>query len=259
MLSLLSLFSVASAAAPELKFLFPGGGQRGTTVSVKATGKFDWPVGVRCGGADVVCAEETGELQISIPDDLPSDRIWLRLHNEQGASNMVPFEVGQLPEMREQEPNNSPRTAQTLESPNVTVNGVLHQRAEVDAFAINLNQGETLTAAVAANHRLGSPMDAILQLTTRDGTVLAENHDTVGLDPRLQFTVRRTDAYVVRIFAFSSTPNTTIALQGGADYVYRLTLTTGPFVTHALPMTVPADYPGQHHCQWMAWTVEHAA
>ena len=40
------------------------------------------------------------------------------------------------------------------------------------------------------------------------------------------------------MFAFPAEPDTTIAFRGGDDYVYRLTLTTGPFITHALPFTI---------------------
>lgn len=234
--------SAARAAAPTLTRLFPAGGQRGTKVTVVCTGSFDWPPQVHAPGVDVAPAQESGKLEVSIPSDLATDRVWIRLYNKEGTSAAMPFLIGSLREVVEQEPNNSPRNAQTLEDSSTTINGVL-EGADVDGFSLHLTAGQTLVAAVDANDRLGSPMDAILQVTAPDGTVQIENHDNIGLDPRLAFTVPRDGKYVVRVFAFSSTPNTNIALQGGPEYVYRLTLTTGPFVTHSIPSAVSQTEP----------------
>ena len=87
-------------------------------------------------------------------------------------------------------------------------------------------------------------MDAVLQVVSPAGLVLAENHDDLQLDPRLAFTARQTGVYVVRLFAFSATPDTSVSFHGGANYVYRLTLTTGPYITHAAELAVPQAQPG---------------
>ena len=240
----LSIVSTAWAAPPTLTFLFPAGGQRGTKVTVTCAGAFAWPVKVWAPGLEVVPAKEAGKLDITIPKDLAADRVWLRLYNAEGASSAAPFLIDNLKEINEQEPNDDARTAQILADPNVIVNGVLAKAADVDCFAVRLTAGQTLVAHADANTRLGSPMDAVLQVTTADGIVLAENNDDVHLDPRLTFTPTKSGTYVVRIFAFSSTPNTSIQLSGGANYIYRLTLTTGPFITHAVPLSAPHAKPG---------------
>ena len=240
---LLVVAPIASAAPPTLGHLFPAGGQRGSKVVVTCSGKFDWPVKVFAPGVDVTAQSESGKLEVSIPADFPADRVWVRLYNAEGASANVPFLVGQLPEISEQEPNHLTRSAQRLADPNVTINGALAS-GDVDAFAASLKAGQTLVAALDAHTRLGSPMDAILQVATPEGFVLAENHDDLGLDPRLAFTANRDGTYVVRLFAFPAAPDTTIAFRGGDDYVYRLTLTTGPFITHAIPLSVPRSAPG---------------
>ncbi|MDA1052465.1 MAG: PPC domain-containing protein [Planctomycetota bacterium] len=200
------------------------------------TGTLDpWPVSVRAPGVDVVPGKEAGKLEISIPSDLAANRVWIRLYNAEGASAALPFLIGSLKEINDQEPNNSPRNAQAIAEPNVTINGIL-DGADVDGFAVSLMAGQTLVADVDGNNNLGSPMDAILQIALPDGTVVAENHDDVELDPRLAFTAETSGTYVARLFAFPSAPDTTIAFRGGANYIYRLTLTTGPFITHAVPM-----------------------
>jgi hypothetical protein len=94
-------------------------------------------------------------------------------------------------------------------------------------------------------------MDAILQVVTPAGIVLAENHDDVGLDPRLAYIAQESGTHLVRLFAFPSEPNSQIEFAGGDDYVYRLTLTTGPYITHAANLSVCADEPGEVAvCGW---------
>jgi hypothetical protein len=231
------------SAPPTLSHLFPAGGQRGAKVAVKCTGTFPWPVKVWAPGLEVVAGKESGTLDVAIPKDLAADRVWIRLYSAEGASAAMPFLIDNLKEILEHEPNDSPRTAQALADANVVINGALAKTADVDCFAVRVNTGQTLVAVVDANDRLGSPMDAVLQVTTPDGHVLAENNDHVHLDPRLTFTPAKSGAYVVRVFAFSSEPNTSIQLSGGANSIYRLTLTTGPFVTHSVPSSAPMTTP----------------
>lgn len=234
----------AYAAPPTLSHLFPAGGQRGAKVVVTCTGSFaPWPVSVWAPGVDVVPGPEAGKLEVSIPSDLPTDRVWIRLFNTEGASAAVPFLIGGLNEINELEPNNAPRNAQAITEANVTINGVL-DGADVDGFAVKLAAGQTLVADLDANTQLGSPMDAILQIASPDGFVLAENHDDVDLDPRLAFTATKSGTHLVRVFAFPSAPDTTIAFRGGPNYLYRLTLTTGPFISHTVPLSATQADPG---------------
>ena len=241
---LVAIASSAMADAPTLTSLFPAGGQRGQKVTVTCGGKFTWPVQVRAPGVDVQVLGESGKLELTIPADLPTDRIWLQLFNADGISAARPFLIGGLPELLEKEPNDAPDQAQVLESPAVTINGVLDKGGAVDSFAVQLTAGQTLVVDLDAHDRLGSPMDAIVQVVSESGFVLADQHDNVGLDPRLAFRVPRDGKYLVRVFAFSSTPDTNISFRGGADYIYRLTITNGPFITHAAPAAVSQAEPG---------------
>lgn len=236
--------SSLQAAAPTLTSLYPAGGQRGQKVTVTCTGAFSWPVNVFAPGVDVAVLPDSGKLDITIPADLPADRIWIRLHSAEGASELRPFLIGSRPEVVETEPNNARREAQAIPSGGVVMNGILQAGGDVDGFAVDLLAGETLVAALDANTRLGSPMDAMMQIVTPQGTVLAENNDQIGLDPRIAYTARTGGKHIVRVFAFPSDPNSTISYSGAASYIYRLTLTTGSFVSHAAPMTLPIQDPG---------------
>lgn len=240
----------AFAAAPTLTYVFPAGGQRGTQVTVTCTGKFDWPVQVDAPGLEVALGEKSGQLVVTIPGDLAADRTWIRFYNPEGASDVVPFLIDSLPELLETEPNNSLKDATVLEAAGNIINGVL-KGADTDAFSVPLEAGQTLVAAVDAYTRLGSPIDTILQVALPNGIVVADNHDDLELDPRLSYTAKTTGRYIVRLFGFSSVPNTNIALQGGDNCIYRLTLTTGPYITHTAPLAVSAANPGDVEvCGW---------
>ncbi|MBQ17888.1 MAG: hypothetical protein CMJ65_12260 [Planctomycetaceae bacterium] len=252
------------AAAPTLTRLFPAGGQRGTTVKVECTGKFKWPVKIWAPGVKVVALKDSGQIQVTIPADLAVDRVWIRLYDAEGASPALPFLLSNLAEFLEKEPNNRLGKAQPLlggtQSPpqgaakdgdaagkkgsrpgsHGVANGILQSAGDVDGFSVFVKAGSTLVADMAANARLNSPVDAVLQVVTPDGFVVAENHDGVGIDPRLAFTPTRTGTYIVRVFGFPSKPNSSITYSGAATYVYRLTLTTGPFIANAARVSVVA-------------------
>ncbi|WP_373651332.1 PPC domain-containing protein [Schlesneria sp. DSM 10557] len=236
----------AEAAPPTLTHLFPAGGQRGSKVVVTSAGTYNWPgVKIWAPGVEAVPTAESGKIEITIPADLMADRVWIRYYDAEGASAVAPFLIGSHPELTETEPNNRLGDATKVEQLPMTVNAALKDGADVDSYAVQLTAGQTLVAAVDANTRLGSPMDSILQVASPDGIVLAENHDDLKLDPRLTFTARKDGTYIVRMFAFPSQPDSSIRFTGGAHLIYRLTLTTGPLVTHAVPLSVPLSDPGQ--------------
>ena len=56
------------------------------------------------------------------------------------------------------------------------------------------------------------------------------------MDPRIVFRAPAAGLYIVRIFSFPAKPNSTIQFAGENSYVYRLALTTGPFIEYAYPL-----------------------
>ena len=98
-------------------------------------------------------------------------------------------------------------------------------------------------ADLEANRHLGSPMDAVLQVVSPAGFVLAQNDDAVGRDPRIIFEAPARGTYIVRLFAFPSTPDSSIRFAGGDAFIYRLTLTTGGFLEHVFPLAVSKECP----------------
>lgn len=232
------------ADSPKVRYLFPTGGSPGATVVVTAEGaRPAWPVraAVDRPGLDVRLVEDgkkAGQLEVRVASDAAPGCYWVRVYNAEGAAPPVPFIVDPLPAREETEPNEGPANAEPLDDLPAIVSARLQKSGDVDAYRVRLAAGQPLVVRVAANTLLGSPVDPVVQVANPAGIVLAQNDDDRGLDPGLVFVAPAEGAYLVRVFGFPAEPNSTIALAGGEDYVYRLTLTAGPEVRYAWPLAV---------------------
>ncbi len=237
----------ALAAAPEVKSIFPLGGSLGATVDVALTGNLPQPgtqVWSDRPGLSFDVVENGKSLKVTVAKDAAPGLHWLRFHNAEGASGLVPFVVGTLPEVAEVEPNNVLAKAQVVATSSV-INGKLGESGDVDAYSIPLKAGQQFVAAVDSNWRLAAPVDVVLQVLSPDGGVYEQNDDDHGNDPFVTFTVPRDGNWIVRLFGFPATPDSSFRFIGGANMAYRLTLTTGGFANHAVPSVVPPDGSGK--------------
>lgn len=267
-LLLATISTVSAAAPPKLTSLYPAGGQQGTTVAITAAGDFSaWPVQVWSdrAGLTATAEKDKGRFSVAIAADAAPGVYWLRAFNSDGAAALRPFIVGTLPEVPEVETNDLPDKPQAISGP-VVINGKLAKSNDVDGYRVELKARETLVASLQANSILGAPMDAVLQVcqlverryvapaatstATSSGTAaprgveaytLLQNHDATGTDPQIAFTAPAAGEYLVRLFAFPATPDSTVRFAGGDDYLYRLTLTTGPYLDHAMPLAAPLE------------------
>jgi len=239
---IIAAFTVGlQAAPPKVDAMFPAGVQRGSEVTIAASGAFStWPAIVDTGheGLKFVATAKKGQFKVTATATAELGVHWVRFHTAEGASAPRPFIVGLLPEIASKEPNDQPDAPQAITGQAV-VNGKLEKSGDVDGYAVTLKQGDTLVAMVAAHRPLNSPMDAVLQICDETGFVLAQTDDDRGFDPLLAFKATTAGRYIVRLFAFPATPNSTIGFAGGASFIYRLTLATGPYITHTLPAAVP--------------------
>lgn len=253
LLSVISLAfnALAQAAPPVLDYLFPAGGQRGTSVAVTAAGTFDsWPVQgwVDSTAIHVKAAKEKGALTIQIDPTATVGPHLLRLYTEDGASALRCFVIGDSLEALEIEPNDELRAAQTISKLPVTINGQLDKSGDVDCYALKLEKGTCLVASLQGR-RLGSSMDPMLHLLGPDGIECAFAHDGLGLDPLLSYRVEKPGRYVVRVSAFSFPPAADVKLAGGKGDLYRLHLTTGPVARFCLPSGISRKEKSQLHLQ----------
>lgn len=262
--AIVSLAAVSSAAPPKLTAFFPPGAARAQKLTVQVTGEFaKWPVEWKSDkpGLTLTSLTDKNKVEVNVAAEAVPGIYWLRVFDGEGASSPRPFVVGTVRDIEEVEPNDAVEKGQELELP-VTINGKLGKAGDVDGFVVKLKAGERLIAAVEGNGVLGSPMDAVLQVAQLTGGVegspapavgqpasptvsfprrfeafvLEQSDDEAGLDPRISFVATREGRYLVRVFAFPSEPNSSIAMSGGDNYVYRLTVTTGGYVDHTLPL-----------------------
>jgi hypothetical protein len=230
--------SSLAGEAPAISRIVPAGGQRGTTIDVKLVGKpGDGDLRVIGDGDSIVFTpnEKKDAASVVISETSRPGIHWLRFCNADGATELKPFVVGLIPEVAETEPNGKINEATAVTSPSVTVNGLLEKSGDVDIFAVTLTKGQTLVAVMQANEILESPMDGVLQIVNARGTVVAQNDDDTSRDPRIVFPVPEDGIWYVRTFAFPAAPDSSIRFSGGADYVYRLTITSGAVIEHVEP------------------------
>lgn len=237
---------VVSAAPPAVTGLRPAGLQRGTRARVELEGKLGTrPVQAWCNRPDVTVEVDADEeaLEITAAAEARPGLAWVRLYNAEGAGELLPLHVGLVPESAEAEPNNRLSEATPVDALPAVLNGVLHRSGEVDVFRLVMAPGQTLIALLDAHETLGSPMDGLVQIVSAQGFVVAQNDDHHGLDPLVAWTTAEGGVVYVRVFAFPAEPNSTINFAGGNDYVYRLTLTTGPCLESVLPPEAPGEAP----------------
>jgi hypothetical protein len=232
------------AQATTVDQIFPLGVQAGTTTTLRPSGKVEGQTIVWWSNSPALTfapGEKPNEIKVTAAAGaIPGLRL-MRATGPEGAGKLLPLVVGTVPEIEEVEPNNKPTEATPVPEPlaisaGVTLNGSLGKRGDVDHVAVKLEAGQTLVAALDGHRLLDSPMDSLLQMLSPRGHVLLQNHDDRGLDPLLVYTAVESGLHFVRIMAYPSQPDTSVALSGGPNYLYRLTLSTGPVVSHRLPV-----------------------
>lgn len=237
----LLLASSVGAAPPKLDFLYPGGARQGDAVAVTLGGTLDpWPPAFWAshpGIAFEADPKKPGVVTLKVGRDVPLGTHWLRATNADGASGVRPFLVNQLAETAEKEPNDDYRKPNVVSLPTI-VNGRLEKASDVDVFGVTVKKGETLVAAVDALSSLRSPLDAVVQIVSAEGFVLAQNDDFREMDPLVVWTAPSDSPVTVRVFGFPQVADSRIGFYGKENAVYRLSLTTGPYVDHAWPLAV---------------------
>lgn len=240
--------------SPSAAYIFPAGGQRGTTVSVRIGGHFLHDkaefliAGTGVEGKSPIERTQTiwfegplipqpasqqkedypkdyaGELKIAA-DAALGTRYW-HCTTSQGITPGMRFVIGDLPEIVEEEEADENPAPRPVTLP-VTINGRIFPREDVDDWSIEAKAGQVITCEVNAA-RIGSGLDSRLEVLGPNGQVLAENSDTFGLDSFVRFTVPSDGKYTIRIHD--------IRFEGLQHFVYRLTISAGPWLDRVYPL-----------------------
>ena len=247
---LLPVLLPAAQAAPQVDWLFPIGTQRGSQSLAQIGGKFAWPLKTWADdpGIQIAGEKKKGFFKITVGKDVMPGPHLVRFYDANGTAPPRVFFVGKAPDVPEKEPNNemvSPQVVKTL--PGI-VHGKLQSGGDVDSYRVQLKAGQVFVANLDA-YTAGISMDALLMLRDARGVKLAFNHDAHSLDPRLTWKCDRDGDYVLQVAAFKFPANSTSSFSGGADHVYRLTLTNGPYLRNAM-------VGGDGHVSLVGWNLK---
>jgi hypothetical protein len=131
-------------------------------------------------------------------------------------TNPTTLIVSALPQVREQEPNDTPDKATRITVP-CGINGRIDKPRDLDHFVFKATKGRAIRFEVQAR-RFGTPLqsslDSVLDVMDMKGGVLASNDDLFGKDAGLVFTPPADGDYVLRIRDLNS--------KGGPTAVYYI-------------------------------------
>lgn len=240
-------------------YLYPAGGEVGTTVEIEAGGLninratkvlFSHPgiKGVvepikesasakrkrrRLNDQSSPQLADRVKIRITIGKDVPCGLYDLRLQGPKGVSNMLPFEVASFPNFRESKKS-------SLKSPNVvsSLPAVLCGYVTpggVDYFRFEGKKGQTIVASVKARQLVPYIADAVpgwfqpvLKIVDSKGKEIAYSDDYHHfVDPVITTTLPKDDKYTIMIHD--------AIYRGREDFNYRIHLGVIPFVTGRYP------------------------
>lgn len=252
LLAVVAPTSARAQLAPEIGYVYPSGGQAGTTIEVKLGG-YDWtrdmqvflhdpriklemsgpPTSVLVpeppfwfgakgrGPAWPLAREFTARL--TIPADVSAGPVRFQVANANGPSPAGVFFVSATPEVVEQPARKSPQVMPPLP---VTVSGQIRLIEEVDQFEFVAPKTGPLTVELFAR-RMDSPLHGLLKIQDEQGKVVLDVADTEGRDLAATFVARAGAKYTLSLHDLD--------FAGDRSYVYRLLLWPGPRVQAAYP------------------------
>ena len=190
---------------PFITSISPMGGKKGSTVDVELNG-----ANLKSNTMTVKALKNDHHF-MELSQNSPDNKY---------ISNNVRFELSDLKETTEKEPNDNILNAQNIE-PGIVVNGVISKPGDDDWYKIDAVAGTTIVFEVMAR-KLGSPLDAKLTLFNSRGGKMTEVDDledksegilTHHADPVIVYRFPQTGTFFVRL--------TDTQQKGGNDYSYR--------------------------------------
>ena len=143
-------------------------------------------------------AKDVLKVKIRIPETAAPGLRSFRVVTPKGLSNTGRIVVTRpIPLIAEKEPNNGFRSAQSVKIP-CTVEGTLKNGEEVDVYAVDMRNGQTLVVEAFAA-RGGSGLDPLVTIFSPEGREMAADDDLFGRDAAAWLVVPKTGRYFVQI------------------------------------------------------------
>jgi len=237
---------------PDIGYVFPPGGQAGTTIDVKLGG-YDWTPDMEFfvldRRAQLVADGPPGEILVPpppywfgakgrlvavplarevparfvVPADCQPGPVYWQAANANGGTATGVFIVGTGPQVVEDERRKAP---QALTSLPVTVSGRVSKMEEVDRYRLIAPKAGPVTCDLVAR-RLGANWHGCLEVRDSAGKLVADVVDAEGLDAALAFAAQAGAEYEVAV--------RDIDHAGDRSFVYQLSIVDAPRVVAALP------------------------
>jgi len=241
-LSFLAGFAVTIRPVPvqaqlpqaRITAVFPPGAQAGQTLDVQVLNGTDLDelTALHFSHPGIKATLKSGNtFTVAVDGNVPPGVYEAAVQGLYGVSNPRCYVVGTLPEVAENDANNTPEQAQAIEAGQV-INGRSNGGADVDHYKFTGKKGQRILVECAAL-QIDSRFQGELQLYfagRRLGRAMARLN---RVDPVLDVTLPEDGEYIIRVTDF--------VYAGGAEHNYRLTLHTGPHVDFIEP---PAGVPG---------------
>jgi hypothetical protein len=176
------------------------------------------------------------KFRVTVAADVPPGLYDLRVVNKWGISNPRAFIVGDLNEVVEKEPNNDVAEAQRIEL-NTTVNGVISTPTDVDYTVFAGKKGQRVIISCLASS-IDSKARPMIELFDPSGRRLAANRNYNGNDALADAVLPDDGDYYVRLSEFTYT-------LGNAQYFYRLSVSTTPWIDAVFPPMIEPGKPAQ--------------
>ncbi|MEI6421311.1 MAG: hypothetical protein WCP55_03775, partial [Lentisphaerota bacterium] len=247
-LLLLAAYESAAADLPRIGFVFPAGGQQGTSIEIKVGGENIYgatSANISGQGANVeiidsqepvnekeknknrqkkknqTVIDEIIKLKVTFSQDAEPGNRELRVITPDGVSNRLVFQISQIKEINETEPNDKRDKAVPVPQLPALLNGQI-MPGDVDNFKFAAKQGQSLLVETSARALIPYIADAVpgwfqatLTLYDSKNNELAFADDfRFNPDPVLFYDIPADGDYVLEI--------RDSIYRGRADFVYRI-------------------------------------
>jgi hypothetical protein len=240
---------------PSIGYMFPSGGQAGSTVDV-VLGGYDWTPDMELfvreprirldltGSPGPVIVPEPPywfgkkarrppfmlprevSARLTLPADIAPGIYRWQAANANGATASGKFIVSDHLEVVE---NGNRQQPQLLPSLPVTVSGQIRKIEEVDEFRFVASASGLVTCDIVSA-AVESPLTAVVEIRDSTGRLIADVADTAARDAGFTFAVEAGQEYFVRVYD--------VDFRGNRSFVYRLSLTPGPRLVATIPAVV---------------------
>ncbi|MCS6866384.1 MAG: PPC domain-containing protein [Gemmataceae bacterium] len=169
------------------------------------------------------------KFQVTATADVPVGLYDVRFVGKWGVSNPRALVVSDQAEVNEQEPNNDVTEAQKI-AVGTVVNGVIANPTDVDYCSFPGRKGQRVIISCLASS-IDSKATPLVEVFDPSGRRLAANRNYRDTDALVDVILPADGDYLVRVCQFTYT-------AGGADYFYRLSVTTAPWIDAVFPPAV---------------------